>query len=153
MSGRACENLRLPGVRVVVHFTQCWWFSTANNRRRPLRLGHINIIVGEARSQVIRTIPPPGIQRITLGNFLRLARIPTVFREPDFLSCTFERKRRHWWAYRHRLYLCCIDSGQWQVSTAPSETINALICVWAGNQRTWFVRSECISRSSNSCRS
>jgi hypothetical protein len=39
-------------VGVVVHFTQYWWFSTAHNRRRPLRLGHMNVIAEEARSQV-----------------------------------------------------------------------------------------------------
>jgi hypothetical protein len=50
--GRACENLRLPGVRVVVHFTQCWWFSTAHNRRRPLRLRDTTVIAWESASQV-----------------------------------------------------------------------------------------------------
>jgi len=41
-------------VGVVVHFTQYWWFSTAHNRRRPLRLGHMNVIAEEARSTETR---------------------------------------------------------------------------------------------------
>src|SRR5579864_212889 len=44
VSGRTCENLRLPDVRVVVHFTQCWWFSTAHSPRRSLRLRDITVI-------------------------------------------------------------------------------------------------------------
>src|ERR1700746_2110259 len=29
---RVCENVRPPGVRILVHFAQCWWFSTALSR-------------------------------------------------------------------------------------------------------------------------
>jgi hypothetical protein len=39
-----------------------------------------------------------------LGDSLRLARIPAVFRKPNFLSRSLESKGRQWWTRRHGFF-------------------------------------------------
>src|SRR5271156_3260337 len=52
-------------------------------------------------SHKLGTIPPLGVQRVALRAPLRFARIPAVFREPDFLGRSFESKGRQWWTRGH----------------------------------------------------
>ena len=57
----------------------------------------------DLRSSVdeFRAVSPVGIHRVSLCHFLRVARVPTIFRQPNFLNGTLPQKGRHWRTCRH----------------------------------------------------